>query len=167
MHGQTELVAFVLLFLVGTVLFISAVSWGRSAFAQNASLVSIGSAESFFIDLDSRTQNVIKFGGQDRVDYPFNAQIELVDPQTLEISFQTNNVPSGDWFNVSSDGSLIREISDNGLFRIQLKYQFEDFDVEMFTYGSTIATPRFIFIEKASPIIRNDRNVVRIKLTFQ
>ena len=167
MRGQTETIALTMLFFVGVILFISAFVWGRSALDRNLDLVKAESAKDLALNIDKGVQDTIKFGGKNRIDFDIDATVELMDSKTIEFRMPTTVDIPNYWVNITSDGSLIREMKEGNTLRIQIVYQFEDFDVELYTEGPETATPKFIDIEKVTTTKINNRTLIRIKLTLQ
>ena len=124
MKGQSEILVFVLLFLLSVGLFTVAVFWGKDIFQRNIDMTKVSAAEEFVKEIDYAIQSLIKFGGYWEDDYKVNGPITLVDSNTIEVR---TVVPSGMsipdyWVNISSDSSYIREMLDGDVFRIQLVY---------------------------------------------
>ena len=81
MKGQAEIIIFLLLFIIGVLLFASATVWSRGIFQENVDFTMLESAERFMKDLDSRISDVIKFGGMQEIDYGIGGTIEIDYPQ--------------------------------------------------------------------------------------
>lgn len=168
MKSQTEMVTFVLLFLIGVVLFISAVAWSSGIFNENADITRVTSAEAFMKGLDNKIQDVIKFSGQDSIPFNLDGTIEIANSNTLEIKMPVKTTVIPDyWITIQNDSSQIREMLDGDLFRIQLAYPEKDYSVELFTQGARLSTPRKVVIEKNSTYIFNGKTVIRIEVDFQ
>lgn len=165
MKGQTEIIVFVLLFIVGVSLFMSAIIWSRGIVDRNSDVVQLNSAEVFMKNLDSQIQSVISFGGQDQIVYNIDAPIELIGSNIIEIQSQLSvNIPN-QWISLKENGSIIRETMQRGLFRIQLYYpEGGDYEVELYTEGPRISTPNQVLIEKS---VSSEPGIIRIKITFQ
>ncbi len=176
MKGQSEIVTFVLLFLIGVILFVSAVAWSGNLFERNVDLAKITSAENFMTNLDKEIQSIIKFGGQKTINYNIDGTIELIegDPDKIEIKTPANVVVPDYWINISSSEShgVIQEMLDGNIFRIHLFYPVQDnYGIDLFTEGPRLATPSRIKIEKEGTITRiidnEDYIFVRVKITFE
>lgn len=175
MRGQSEIVTFVLLFLIGVILFISAVAWSRGLFERNVDLAKITSAENFMENLDKKIQSIIKFGGQETIDYNVDGTIELIEgsPDNIEIKIPADVVVPRYWVNISSPESsgVIQEMLDGTIFRIRLFYPLGDYGIDLFTEGPRIATPARVKIEKTDTITKTIGNTsysfIKIKVTFE
>lgn len=166
MKGQAETISFVLLFLIGVILFISAVMWSRGIFEQNLGITRVTLIESFMDELNGKIESVIKFRGEENIDYNLDSIIEIVNENTIEVRTSANvNLPQY-WINVSED-PYIREKLEGNVFRIQLIYLEKDFVIKLFTRGPKLATPRNIKIERGEDSKENGKNVIRIELTFE
>lgn len=164
MKGQTEIIVFVLLFIVGVTLFMSAIVWGRGLVEKNSDIAKLNSAEAFMKNLDLKIQSVISFGGTDSIVYNIDAPIELVSSNSIEIKSELSvNIPS-DWTIIKQNGALIQERMERNIFRIRLYYPESNYKVELYTDGPRIANPNQILIEKTTSITPD---TIRIKITFQ
>jgi len=165
MKGQTEIIVFVLLFIVGVSLFMSAIIWSRGIVDRNSDVVQLNSAEVFMKNLDSKIQSVISFGGQDTISYNLDAPIEIIGDNIIEIRTPLSvNIPD-QWISLKDGDSVIRETMQRGLFRIQLYYpEGGDYNIELYTEGARISTPNQIRIEKSTS---TEPGIIRIKITFE
>ncbi|MFQ6056854.1 MAG: hypothetical protein ACE5J3_12835, partial [Methanosarcinales archaeon] len=59
MKGQSEIIVFILLFLIGFILFSSSVLWSRGIFQRNVDIGKINAAENFMKNLDEKIKNII------------------------------------------------------------------------------------------------------------
>jgi len=155
MKGQSEIIIFVLLFLIGVILFVSAMLWSSEIFERNADMLRVTVSEKLMQDLDESIKDVIKFGGSKIIDYNIDGTIEMLDEKTIEMKVSASIELPDYWINISSDSSYIREKLEGNLLRIQLIYQ----DIELYTEGPRLSKPESIKIEKDL--------VGRIKITFQ
>lgn len=162
--GQSEIIIFVILFLIAVILFSISLFWGRDIFQKNIDSGKVSSIEGFVKNLDNRIQSTIKFGGEQVIDYRLNAVIQLVDIYTIEIQEPVKIEMPNYWINITPPNSptVIREMLDGDVFRIQLYYPPEKNDIELFTEGPRVANPKTIKIEKTYV-----SNKIRIKLIFQ
>ncbi|MFQ6020738.1 MAG: hypothetical protein ACE5J4_01805 [Candidatus Aenigmatarchaeota archaeon] len=167
MKGQSEIIVFILLFLIGFILFSSSVLWSRGIFQRNVDIGKINAAENFMKNLDEKIKNIISFGGSESIDYTLDSNIELLNENTIEIKLPVTIDLPRKWVNISSDVSIIREILEENILRIQLTYPEKDFAVEFFTEGPTLAKPDKIKIEKRSVYSKDNISVIRIEITFQ
>lgn len=55
---------------------------------------------------------------------------------------------------------------DGDVFRVQLVFPGDDYNVEFFTDGPTLAKPKKVMIEKNSTEIENDKAAIKIRITF-
>jgi len=165
MRAQSEIIVFVLLFLIGVILFVSAVVWSSDMFERNVDITNVAAAEDFMRDLDDSIKSVVRFGGSKSINYPLAGTIELVDENTLEIKLPISAGLPDYWINLTSDSSYIREIQERDLFRIQLIYPGQEPDVELFTEGPRLSSPNSIRIEEYSSEV-DEFVTVRIKITF-
>ena len=168
MKGQSEIIVFILLFLIGIALFSSAFIFSTGIFNQNIDIARITSAENIMRSLNDKIQNVIGYGGSQSIDYSLNENIEILDSQTLEIKFPINVEVPRYWINVSSNQrSYVREMLEGNIFRIQLIYpEANDLKIE-FISDTYIAKPSIITIQKNSTLNIGERPVIRIRLVFK
>ena len=171
--GQSEVVTFILLFLIGLVLFMAAISWSSGLFQQNVDAGKVATAENFMFELDSSIQSVIRHGGSENVNYNVDGTISLLGSEyndAIEIQTPVTIALPRYWINITRPDSLgnIREILDGSTLRIELTYpEREDFIVDLYTEGSKVSTPDMILIEKTGVTEDQEKTVIRIKLTFQ
>ena len=92
MKGQSEILVFILLFLLSIGLFTIAIFWSKDLFQQNVDMAKVSSAEKFMKEVDYNIKSLIKFGGFEEIDYRVDGPIKLVDNQTIEVR---TVVPSG------------------------------------------------------------------------
>ena len=167
MKGQSDIVVFILLFLIGLALFSLALVFSTGVFNQNIDVTKVTSAENIMRSLDNKIQSVIGYGGSQSLDYSLNEEIELLDSQTLEINFPVNIEVPRYWINVTSNQrSYVREMLEGNVFRIQLAYpEADDLKIEFFS-NTSIASPSRITIEKNSTT-GIGKPVIRIRLIFK
>ena len=70
------------------------------------------------------------------------------------------------WSNISVDSSVIREVQEADIFRIQIWYPQGDNRIELFTDSSTLAKPSAVRVEKNETLIENGRQTIKIRITF-
>lgn len=117
MKGQSDIVVFILLFLIGLALFSLALVFSTGVFNQNIDVTKVTSAENIMRSLDNKIQSVIGYGGSQSLDYSLNEEIELLDSQTLEINFPVNIEVPRYWINVTSNQrSYVREMLEGNVF---------------------------------------------------
>ena len=92
--GQSEVVTFVLLFLIGLVLFMGAVAWSTGLFQQNVDIGKVTTAENFMYDLDSSIQSVIRHGGNQGIRYGIDGTIEIKDVGYDAVSYTHLTLPT-------------------------------------------------------------------------
>jgi len=168
MQGQGEIVIFLLLFIIGIGLFVSATVWSKGIFQQNVDVANIENSEKFMKDLNYNILSIIKFGGSQEMRYNLDGTIELdtTNNSTIEVKIPITISLQQQWVNISSDGSYIREKQEGSILRIQLIYNnTSTYKVVFFTEGPTLATPNYVTLE------RNTTNttgltVIKIKVTF-
>lgn len=173
--GQSEIVTFVLLFLIGVSLFLSAVVWGRSSMERNADIARIAATESFMKELDNDIQSVAKFGGEMIINYKSDGTILLNDigsQDTVEIRTEVAGELPKYWVNLTSQESfsLIREKLEGNMFIIQLSYPNKiTYGIDLFTQGPYEASPQMVAIEKNSTYIdpASGKTMMKIEITFQ
>lgn len=168
MRGQTEILVFVLLFLLSIGLFTVAVFWSKDIFQQNVDMSKVSAAEKFMKDMDYNIKSLIKLGGYEEIDYKVDGPIILVDNNTIEVrAIVPSEISlSRYWNNISSDSSYIREMLDGDVFRIQLIYPENEYKIEFFTDGPTLAKPKIVRVEKNSTYIENNKLTIKIRVTF-
>jgi len=165
MKGQTEIIVFILLFLIGVSLFMASIIWSRSILDRNTDVMTLNTAESFMNKLDDKIDNIIRFGGKDSLNYNLDATIEIKEiDEIIEIKTPLDVALYDEWVNLKENGSIIRERMEGNLFRIQLYYPGTPYDVDLFTEGPRIATPTTVLVEKISS---DEPGKIRIKVTFQ
>ncbi len=167
MKGQSELLVFVLLFLISIGLFTTAVLWGRGIFQQNVDITKVSTVESFLKELNNDIQSLIKFGGYEEIDYKIDGFIKLTDDKTIEVKTVVSSLELPRyWINISSDSSYIREMLDGDVFKAQLIYPENIYNIKFFTEGPTVAKPKYVRIEKNSTYIENNKTTIKIRITF-
>ena len=166
MRGQSEVIAFLLLFIIGVVLFSSATLWSRGIFDENVDYTRIESAENFVNNLDSEISDVIKFGGLREVDFTVDGSIEINTPSSIEVKTPLSVSIQENWVNISEKtGSYIEERKDGEYMVLRLTYPQTDYKVYFFTDGSSISQPSYVKLEKNSTIF-GEPPVIKIKVTF-
>jgi hypothetical protein len=166
MRGQSEILVFVLLFIISIALFVAATSWSKNIFQQNVDVARVENTEKFMRDLNENIQSVIKFGGSKEIRYDIDGTIGLVDSETIEVKIPVSIPLPKDWVNISSDNSYyIREVSEGDTLIIQLKYPQSDYKVELFTDGSTLSNPSYVSVER-NQTTNVGTTVIKIKITF-
>lgn len=144
MKAQSEILVFVLLSLLSISLFTIAVFWSRDIFQKNVDTAKVSSAEKFMKEVDYSIKSLIKSEGYQDIDYKVDGPLTLIDDNTIEArTVITSDISlEKEWVNISSDSSYIREILDGDVFRIQLVYPENDYKIEIFTEGPTLAKPK-------------------------
>jgi len=166
MRGQSEILIFVLLFLISIALFVAATAWSKSIFQQNVDVARVENTEKFMRDLNENIQSVIKFGGSKEIRYDIDGTIGLVDSETIEVKIPVSIPLPKDWVNISSDNSYyIREVLEGDTLVIQLKYPQTDYKVELFTDGTTLSNPNYVYVER-NRTTGVGITVIKIKITF-
>jgi len=168
MKAQSEILVFILLFLLSIVLFTVAVYWSRGAFQQNVDITRVSSAEGFMKEMNYDIKSLMKYGGNKKIDYNVDGPITLLDDQTIEVRTVVTSgisLPTS-WNNISSDYSFISEVLDGDVFRIRLVFPKDDYNVEFFTDGPTLAKPKKVVIEENSTDIENGKATIKIRITF-
>ena len=168
MKGQSEILVFVLLFLLSIALFITAIFWSRGIVQNSVDIARVSSAERTARNIDSAIKNVILFDGYEEVDYGVEGPITLLNDNTLEIRAAISSEMSlpRTWSNISVDSSVIREVQEADIFRIQIWYPQGDNRIELFTDSSTLAKPPAVRVEKNETLIENGRQTIKIRITF-
>lgn len=172
MKAQSEIVTFVLLFLIGLVLFATTIAWSGGIFQRNVDLGRVTTAENFMSSMDSSIQSVIKNGGSQTIAYGAGGTMELMDQgysDIIEIKMPITAELPKYWINTTKSGALgnIREMLDGTIMRLQLSYPQQDqYIVDLFTDGTKISQPESITIEKNDTFVENGKTIIRIKLTF-
>ena len=166
MKGQTEIITFILLFVISVALFTSSTMWAKGIFQQNVDVAKISASESFLKELNENILNLVKYGGSREMDYNLDSTIELLNDKTIEIKTTVSLELPKNWFNLTSDTSYIQERLDGNTFRIQLIYPPKDYKIELFTEGSRLAQPDTVKIERNSTNVVVAPPVIKIKITF-
>ena len=169
MKGQAELVVFVLLFLIGLMLFSSATIWSRGIFEENIGFNNLEAAEKFIKDLDSDITNVIKFGGMREINFPLDGTVKLDLPNTIEVRTPISISIQKNWINISEGNSYIMERMEGDELVLRLVYPKKDYKVDFITDGSSLAQPSYLIIEKnSSDFIPTSipPTVIKIKITL-
>ena len=168
MKGQSEILVFILLFLLSIGLFTIAVFWSKDIFQQNIDTTKVSSAEKFIKDFDYTVKSLIKVGGYKKIDYTVDGPITLINNKTIEVRTVVTSgisLPT-QWSNISSDSSYIREMIDGDVFRVQLVYPEDNYKVYFFTDGPTLSKPESVKIEQNSTYIENGKATIKIRITF-
>lgn len=168
MKAQSEILVFILLFLLSIVLFTVAVYWSRDAFQQNVDITRVSSAEGFMKEMNYDIKSLLKYGGHKEIEYNVDGPITLLGSQTIEVRTVVTSgisLPTS-WNNISSDFSYIRETLDGDVFRIQLIFPGDNYNVVFFTDGPTLAKPKKVVIEENSSDVENGEATIKIRITF-
>lgn len=165
MKGQAEIIVFLLLFIIGVLLFASATVWSRGIFQENVDFSRLGAAEKFMKDLDSGILNVIKFGGIRDLEYNMGGTIELFNSSLIEARTPLSLQIQENWINISDDGSFIMERMEGEELVLWLFYPEADYRVFLFTDESSLAQPDYVRIEKNETIFGSP-TVIKIRITF-
>ncbi len=169
MKAQSEILVFILLFLLSIGLFAVTVIWGKDIFQKNIDMAKVSSIEKTAKDIDYSIGSMIKFGGKEEINYDVDGIVTLVNNDTVEIRtvvVSDISLPK-DWINISSDSSYIREVLEGDVFKVQVVYpENDDRIVELFTDGSSVSKPRMIRLEKNSTSIENNKATIKIRMTF-
>lgn len=167
MRGQTKIIIFLILFFIGLIIISSANLWGQGIIQQNVDLVKIERAEDFVKYLDNTIINLVEYGGARRVNYNIEVPIQVIGDDTIEINFKSAITLPPYWINLSStESSFIRERMDGNLFRIQIVYPSSDYRIELFTNGSSMRTPEYIFLVKNDTYTDTGQTVIKIEISF-
>jgi hypothetical protein len=168
MKGQSEILVFVLLFLLSIGLFITAIFWSKGIVQNSVEMARVSSAERNAKDISNSIDSIVKFDGYDELDYSSDGPIVLLNDNTLEIRTTVTtelSLPKS-WTTISSEGSTIREMLDGDVLRIQLNYPITDKKIVLFTDGPTLAKPKVVRLEKNSTFVENDKQTIKIRITF-
>jgi hypothetical protein len=165
MKAQAEIIVFLLLFIIGILLFASATVWSRGIFQENVGFSRLESTEKFMKDLDGSISDVIKFGGMRELEYGIGGTIELLDPEKIEVRVPLSLQIQENWVNISESNSYIEEKKDGNNLVLRLVYPEGDYKVFFFTDGSSLAQPTFVKIEKNSTVLGSP-SMIKIKITF-
>jgi len=169
MKAQSEILVFVLLFLLSISLFTIAVFWSKDIFQKNIDMAKVSSAEKFMKDMDYSIQSLIKSEGYQEIDYNVDGPITLLDDKNIETrTVITSDISlSNQWNNITSGSSYVSEILDGDVFRVRLTYpESEYYKVEFFTEGPTLSKPKSVKIDKNSTYYENDKLTIKIRITF-
>ena len=167
MRGQTKIIIFLILFFIGLIIIASVNLWGRGIIQQNVDLVKIETAEDFMKNLDNTIFNLVEYGGNRRVNYNMEAPIQVIGDNTIEMNFKSAISIPAYWINLSStESSYIRERMDGELFRIQIIYPSSDYRIELFTNGSSMKIPEYIFLIKNDTYDDSGQTVIKIEISF-
>jgi len=176
--GQTQVVVFVLLFLITLLLVFSSVFWGRDVSEKNVDIGRITASESFINRLDSSIQNVARYGGTQIIDYNLNAVVGIKDvgyDDYVELSTPVSLDLPKYWINTTDPSKIgsIREKEENGMLKIQLFYPVKEesgFAIDLYTDGPQTGQPAQIKIEKVSSedemIEGKEYRVAKVKITI-
>lgn len=188
MKAQTEIIAFVLIFMVSVVLIFSAIMWGKPLFEKNIDASSLASAEQFMKELDRKIQSIASKGGKERMDFNLKGTLKLIEGKetvpddVIEFEASTNLKLPEKWIllntaNESKIGkatdtsSVIREIKLGDVLKIQLFYRLrENYVIDLYSEGNAI-TSTGVTIEKISDSVEKiegkDVFVPKVKLVFE
>jgi hypothetical protein len=168
MKGQSEILVFVLLFLLSIGLFITAIFWSKGIVQNSVEMAKVSSAERNAKDISESIDSIVKFDGYDEVDYSSDGPIVLLNDNTLELrtTVTTDLSLPKSWTTIASEGSIIREMLEADILRIQLNYPETDKKIVLFTDGPTLAKPNIIRIEKNATLVENGKQTIKIRITF-
>lgn len=169
MKAQSEILVFMLLFLLSIMLFTISVYWGKDIFQRNVDMAKVSSAEKFMKETDYSIKSLVKSEGYQEIDYNVDGPIRLLDDKTVEVRTVITSdisIPT-EWNNISSDSSYISERLDGDVFRVQLTYpETETYRIKLFTDGSNLSNPQKIRLEKNSTYYENGKLTIKIRITF-
>lgn len=186
--GQAETLNFILMFLIVTILVISAFFWGRPILEKNIDRNRLLSAEQFMYTLDNKIQSVAKFGGKDVIKFDFG-KLELLEGEdefddTLIFSFPITLEMSDQWFylntlnlkktgNLSDTMSILRERKRGDLLEIHLFYRIRTngngYFIDLFAEGNKIASESVIIERNETTkalVGEKEITVTKVKLIF-
>ncbi len=168
MKGQSEMIIFLLLFIIGIALFTSATFWSKGIFQQNVDIARVENAEKFMKELNDNALNIIKYGGSQDMEYTVDGTIEINSTHNyiLEVKVPVTISLPRQWVVISNDSSYIQEMLDGDNFRIQVVYPQSSYKVEFFTEGSRLARPTYLSLERNQTFVSSGTTVIKIKVTF-
>ena len=165
MKAQAEIIVFILLLVIGLILFSSATIWSRGIFQENADFSKMEMAEKFMKDLDGGVSSVIKFSGVKEIDFTIDGTIEILGPKTIEVRTPISLDLQQNWINISEKGSYIMERKESNDLVLRLVYPDTAYKVFFFTDDSSLTQPDYIRIEKDSTST-DTVTVIKIKISF-
>jgi hypothetical protein len=169
MKAQSEILVFMLLFLLSVSLFTIAVFWSKDIFQKNIDMTKVSSAEKFMKEMDYSIKSLIKSEGYLQIDYNVDGPLTLLSDKVIETrTVITSDISlSNEWINITSDSSFISEKLDGDVFRVQLNYpESESYKVEFFTEGPILSKPKTVRIERNSTFYENNKLTIKIRITF-
>ena len=168
MKGQSEMIIFLLLFIIGIALFTSATFWSKGIFQQNVDIARVENAEKFMKELNDNILNIIKYGGSQDMEYSVDGTIEINSTHNyiLEVKVPVTISLPRQWVVISNDSSYIQEMLDGDNFRIQVVYPQSSYKVEFFTEGSRLTRPTYLSLERNLTYASSGMTVIKIKVTF-
>ena len=168
MKGQSEILVFVLLFLLSISMFVTSVFWSRGIFDKNVDTTKITSIEKTAKSIDDDIRSVVMFGGISEEDYFVDGPITLISDNTIELRtvIASDLSLSKFWINISSGSSYIREMIEGDVLRVQIIYPQGDQKIFFFTDGPVLAKPSLVRMEKNSTILENGKQTIKIRITF-
>lgn len=169
MRAQSEILVFILLFLLSISLFTIAVFWGKDIFQKNIDMTRVSTSENFMKEMDNSVKSLIKSDGRQEIDYKVDGLLKIIDNRTIEtrtVITSDISLPS-EWVNISSGASYISEKLDGDVFRVQLTYaESESYRIELFTEGPILSRPEIVRVEKNATHYENGKLTIKIKVTF-
>ena len=169
MRAQSEILVFMLLFLLSMSLFTIAVFWGKDIFQKNIDMTRVSTSENFMKEMDKSIKSLIKSDGHQEIDYKVDGLLKIINNRTIETrTVITSDISlSKEWVNITSDSSCISEKLDGDVFRVQLTYaESESYRIELFTEGPTLSRPEIVRVEKNTTHYENGKLTIKIKVTF-
>jgi len=169
MKSQSEILVFLLLFLLSIGLFIISTIWGKDIFQKNVDMAKVSSAEKFIKEIDYSVKSLIKSEGYQEINYNVDGPLIIFDNKTIETrTVMTSDISlPTEWTNITSDSSYISEMLDGDVFKVRLVYPESDsYRVEFFTEGPTLSKPRAVRVEKNSTYYEDSKLTIRIRITF-
>lgn len=169
MKAQSEIITFVLLFLIGLVLFISAFAWSQGVLQRSEDVNKLSSLEKFAMDLDSTIENTVKFGGELEVPFGYSATIGLVGEDTIEIRSPVSVSIPEQWINISTKYAFIDERKDGNYAIVRLRYNQNEknYNILLFTDGPKLATPDIVKIQKNETYIEDGSTVIKLRIRLE
>ncbi len=179
MKAQAELVNFMILFLILTVMMFAAYFWAVPMLEDNNDIAKKAAAEQFVRSLDSKIQSIAKAGGYETMEFTLDGSLQIRENGTDRwIEYKTKFRPEfpetwhylagNESFEVgpTDPASIIRERKVGSNLYIELWYRKTGNTKIEIVPVKKLAT-RYIRLEKLEPVTAGGTNKILVKVEFK
>ncbi len=179
MKAQSEVLNFILMFLILIIMIFAAYFWALPIFEDSNDTAKKNIAEHFIRELDSKIQRIAKFGGYETIDYNLDGILQIKENATDRwIEYKTLYKPkfTEKWFYLSGNEtfevgqtdtkSIIKERKKGNNLYIELWYR-KTGNTKIEIIPTQKIVTRHIKIEKLKTIAENGINKILVKIDFE